>query len=107
MEESVEPPRLTVSGRLNPAQGDSDRTPLNNKRLVWNLMYVGAIICALICVTMIYEITTTQNTANEWIVWTCVIIGFTLFALGFLYESKNREDPPEAVLPKDQAQKSA
>jgi NADH:ubiquinone oxidoreductase subunit 6 (subunit J) len=67
---------------------------LNAKRLVWNLMYVGAVICALICVTMVYEITTTQNTANEWIVWTCVIIGFLLFATGFLYESKNKEEAP-------------
>jgi NADH:ubiquinone oxidoreductase subunit 6 (subunit J) len=55
-------------------------------------MYVGAVICALICVTMIYEITTTQNTSNEWIIWTCVIVGFLLFATGFLYESKNRQD---------------
>jgi NADH:ubiquinone oxidoreductase subunit 6 (subunit J) len=73
---------------------------LDGKRLVWNLMYVGAVICALICVTMIYEITTTQNTSNEWIIWTCVIVGFLLFATGFLYESKNRQDAPVADIAK-------
>jgi len=80
---------------------------LKSKRLVWNLMYVGAVICALICVTVIYEITTTQNTAKEWIVWTCVIVGFTLFALGFLYESRNREDTQVTMPLKNEGQKTA
>jgi|WetSurMetagenome_2_1015567.scaffolds.fasta_scaffold119317_4 hypothetical protein len=78
-----------------------------NKSLTWNLMYVGAIICALICVVEVYNITTTGDTANEWIIWTCVIIGFCLFGFGFVYEGRNREDNPADVPKIEPGQKSA
>ncbi len=51
-------------------------------------MYLGAVMCALICVAIIYEITTTGNTSDEWIIWVCVIIGFCLFGFGFVYEGR-------------------
>ena len=54
-------------------------------------MYLGAILCALICVVMIYKITTMQDSTDEWIVWICVIVGFCLFGLGFVYESRNKD----------------
>lgn len=63
--------------------------------MTWNLMYLGAILCALICVIMVYKITTTQDTSDEWIIWTCVILGFSLFGFGFVYEGKNKEINPE------------
>jgi len=61
------------------------------KAMTWNLMYIGAILCAIICVAMVYKITTTQDTTDEWIIWTCVIIGFSLFGFGFIYEGRNKD----------------
>jgi len=55
-------------------------------------MYLGAVLCALICVAMVYEITVTKDTSNEWIIFITVIMGFCLFGFGFLYESRNRVD---------------
>ena len=80
---------------------------MNTKRLVWNLMYIGAVLCALICLTMIYEITTTQDTSNEWIIWTGVIIGLLLLATGFLYESKYKEEQQEPDILKEHGEKAA
>jgi hypothetical protein len=57
----------------------------------WNLMYIGAVLCALICVVMVYKITTTGDSSDEWIIWACVIVGFCLFGFGFLYEGRNKE----------------
>ena len=58
-------------------------------------MYIGAVLCALISVYTIYQITVTQNTSNEWIIWTCVLLGFGLVGLGYLYESRHEKDQPE------------
>ena len=65
------------------------------KAMTWNLMYVGAMLCALICVAMVYKITVTQDASDEWIIWTCVIIGFCLFGFGFLYEGKYKDSKPK------------
>jgi NADH:ubiquinone oxidoreductase subunit 6 (subunit J) len=65
------------------------------KAMTWNLMYIGAILCAIICVAMVYKITTTQDTTDEWIIWTCVIIGFSLFGFGFVYEGRNKDTTSE------------
>jgi len=65
------------------------------KAMTSKLMYIGAILCALICVIMVYKITTTQDTTDEWIILTCVIIGFSLFGLGFVYEGRNKDINPE------------
>ncbi len=58
-------------------------------------MYLGAIICALICVVMVYKITTTGDTSDEWIIWAGVIVGFSLFGFGFVYEGRNKESKTE------------
>lgn len=71
-------------------------------------MYIGAILCAIICVAMVYKITTTQDTTDEWIIWTCVIIGFSLFGFGFVYEGRNKDATLEPeMLSKEIGQKSA
>ena len=59
-------------------------------------MYVGAVLCALICLAMVYKITVTGDTSDEWIIWTCVIIGFCLFGFGFVYEGKTKEKSAES-----------
>jgi len=78
------------------------------KSMTWNLMYIGAVLCALICVAIVYQIIMTQDTSDEWIIWTCVIIGFSLFGFGFLYESKHRDQESQTeAQPKGSEQKSA
>lgn len=80
----------------------------NFKAMTWRFMYVGAIICAVICVAIVYKITVTQDTSDEWIIWTCVIIGFCLFGFGFVYEGKNKDRSTETdALPKAAEQKSS
>ena len=61
------------------------------KAMTWKLMYVGAILCALICVAIVYKITTTGDTSDEWVVWATVVVGFCLFGFGFVYESRNKQ----------------
>ncbi len=65
----------------------------------WNLMYVGAVIAALICVVTVYQITMTGNTSNEWIIWIFVILGFCLFGFGFLTESRHNKEQVSQPLP--------
>ena len=65
----------------------------------WNLMYIAAVIAALICVATVYQITVTGNTTNEWIVWICVIIGFSLFGFGFLTETRYNKEHDKTPLP--------
>jgi hypothetical protein len=65
----------------------------------WNLMYVGAVIAALICVANVYQITMTGDTSNEWIIWICVILGFCLFGFGFLTENRHSKDQASQPLP--------
>jgi hypothetical protein len=67
-------------------------------------MYIGAVLCALISVVTIYQITVTQDTGNEWMIWMCVLLGFSLVGFGYLYESRYKKDhseeestPPNAV----------
>lgn len=55
-------------------------------------MYIGAILCALISVAIIYQITVTQDTSDEWIIWISVIFGFVLLVFGYLYESRHKKD---------------
>jgi hypothetical protein len=66
----------------------------------WNLMYLGAVLCTLISIVTIYQVTVTKDTSNEWIAWACVIVGFSLFGLGFFYEDKYKKDHPEEFQPK-------
>jgi hypothetical protein len=58
-------------------------------------MYIGAVLCALISVATIYQITVTQDTSDEWIIWTCVLLGFSLVGFGYLYESRHKKDHSE------------
>jgi hypothetical protein len=58
-------------------------------------MYIGAVLCALISVYTIYQVTVTQNTSDEWIIWTCVLLGFVLVGFGYLYESRHEKGHPE------------
>jgi len=64
---------------------------------VWNLLYIGAVLCALIAGVTVYQITVTRDVSDEWIIWICVILGFSLFGLGFLYEGRYKKDHPEEV----------
>lgn len=63
-------------------------------------MYLGAVLCLLISVATVYQVTVTGDTSDEWIAWTCVIVGFSLFGLGFVYEDKYKKDHPEEFQPK-------
>ncbi len=65
---------------------------------VWNLLYVGAVLCALIAGVTVYQITVTRDVSDEWIIWICVFLGFGLFGLGFLYEQRYRREHPETGL---------
>lgn len=58
-------------------------------------MYVGAVLCALIAVATVYQVTVSSDTTGEWIVWLCVIVGFSLFGLGYVYEYRYKKDHPE------------
>jgi hypothetical protein len=58
-------------------------------------MYIGAVLCALISVYTIYQITVTENTSDEWIIWMCVLLGFGLVGFGYLYEIRHKKDQPE------------
>ncbi|OGD57423.1 hypothetical protein A3K78_01825 [Candidatus Bathyarchaeota archaeon RBG_13_52_12] len=58
-------------------------------------MYIGAVLCALISVATIYQITVTQNTSDEWIIWICVLLGFGLVGFGYFYESRHKKDQSE------------
>lgn len=58
----------------------------------WNLMYVAAVLCALISVATVYQITVSQDASNEWIIWICVMLGFGLFGFGFVYEGRDKRD---------------
>ncbi len=62
-------------------------------------MYLGAILCALICVAIVYKITTTGDTSDEWIIWVCVVVGFSLFGFGFVYEGRSKEQAEEQDTP--------
>ena len=68
---------------------------LSFKLTTWNFLYLGAVLCGLISVATVYQITITRNTSNEWIVWICVVLGFTLFGLGYVYESRYKREHPE------------
>jgi FtsH-binding integral membrane protein len=69
------------------------------KLTTWNLMYVAAVISALICVATVYQITVTGDTSNEWIIWIFVILGFCLFGFGFLTEGRHNKDQAFQPLP--------
>ena len=73
--------------------------------MTYRLMYLGAVMCALICVAIVYEITTTGNTSDEWIVWVCVIIGFCLFGFGFVYEGRVKGKAEEEIALMEQPNK--
>jgi len=68
----------------------------------WNLMYVAAVLCALISIATVYQITVSNDTSNEWIIWICVMLGFSLFGFGFVYEGRYKKEHPEEPLPASQ-----
>lgn len=78
-----------------------DRTALAGRSLVtpWNLMYVAAIMCALISAATVYQITVSGDASSEWIIWICVMLGFGLFGFGFVYENRYKKEHPEEPLP--------
>ena len=61
---------------------------LSFKLTTWNFLYLGAVLCGLISVATVYQITITRNTSNEWIVWICVV-------LGYVYESRYKREHPK------------
>jgi len=64
------------------------------------MMYIGAVLCALVSAVTVYQITVTNDLSDEWIIWVCVILGFCLFGLGFLYESRYKKDHPDELTPR-------
>ena len=76
-----------------------------NQPKPWKIIYAAAILCDLISIALIYNVTVTGDTSTEWVVWFLVILGFGLIAYGWLTESKYKrlhpeEFPPEAKPPK-------
>jgi hypothetical protein len=62
---------------------------------VWNILYIGAVLCALLAGATIYQITVTRDVSEEWKIWIYVILGFSLFGLGFLLEGRYKRDHPD------------
>ena len=60
-------------------------------------MYIGAVLCALISVAAIYQITVTNDVSNEWIIWLFVLVGFGLFGFGFVYETYSKKKKIESI----------
>jgi hypothetical protein len=56
-------------------------------------MFIGAAICTIVSVFMIYRITVTNDASQEWIIWISVTIGFILFGGSFLTDRKNKPIP--------------
>ncbi len=65
------------------------------KPTLWNFLYFGAVLCVLISVVTIYQITVSGDVSNEWIIWLSVIVGFSLFGGGYLYELRYKQTHPE------------
>lgn len=65
----------------------------------WTLLFAGAAVCVAACVFLIWRITVTGDTSVEWVVWVLVLVGFGLFAGGYLSESKHRREHPEEYGP--------
>jgi uncharacterized membrane protein len=59
-----------------------------------NLLFIGAAICTIVSLFMIYRITVTGDPNQEWIIWISVTIGFILFGGSFLMDRKNKPIPP-------------
>lgn len=61
-------------------------------------MFGGAIACALICVLIVYIVTTTGNTAYEFFVYVFVLFGFMLAIGGYLIEERYKKEHPEEYM---------
>ena len=68
---------------------------LSFKSTTLNFLYLGAVLCGLIAIATIYQITLTRNTSIEYIVWIYVVLGFVMLGLGYVYESKNKKKGKE------------
>ena len=62
-------------------------------------MFGGAAACVAACVYLIWRITVTGDPSSEWAGWVLVLVGFALFAGGYLSESKYRREHPEEYRP--------
>ena len=61
----------------------------------WTLMFVGAALCTVACMFLVWRITATGDVSIEWMIWVLVLLGFGFFAGGYLSESKYRREHPE------------
>jgi hypothetical protein len=57
-------------------------------------MFIGAIFCAILSVSVIYQVVITQKTTYEWLIWIFVILGFILLSAGYLTERKYKRKHP-------------
>ena len=62
-------------------------------------MFGGAAACVVVCAYLIWMITVTGDPSSEWVVWVLVLVGFALFAGGYLSESNYRKKHPEEYEP--------
>jgi len=59
------------------------------------MMLAGAVLCAAASVFLAWQITATGDVSNEWMIWVFVLLGFGLFAVGYLSESKYKREHPD------------
>jgi hypothetical protein len=63
------------------------------------MMYLGTLLCALICVVVVFQVAVTYDTSLEWIIWIFVILGFFLLGFGYIYEGRYKKEHPEEFMP--------
>jgi hypothetical protein len=51
-------------------------------------MYLGTLLCALICIIVVFQVAVTHNTSLEWVIWIFVILGFFLLGFGYIQTSE-------------------
>jgi len=61
-------------------------------------MYAGAVLCLVICIIIMYQITITRDTTLEWAIWIFVIAGFFLLGFGYVYEGRYKAEHPDEFI---------
>jgi hypothetical protein len=62
-------------------------------------MYLGTLLCALICIIVVFQVAVTHNTSLEWVIWIFVILGFFLLGFGYIYEGRYKKEHPQESKP--------
>jgi hypothetical protein len=61
----------------------------------WTLMYVGAFVCSLLCIGLVYLITVTGNISYEDLIYVLIFTTFGFATGGYVIESRYKKEHPE------------